>query len=72
MGTTLGSVTSGHVQPTLTAAGVTRPWWQWDLGSVSLCPITGSEAGLRAMDEVPDKLVLIFQEPAENRLIYLQ
>lgn len=35
-------------------------------------PITGSEAGLRAMDEVPDKLVLIFQEPAENWLIYLQ
>ena len=35
-------------------------------------PITGREAGLRAMDEVPDKLVLIFQEPAENWLICLQ
>ena len=35
-------------------------------------PVTGREAGLRAIDEVPEKLVLILQEPAENWLIYLQ
>lgn len=35
--------------------------------------ITGSGGqDVRAVDEVPDKLVLIFQEPAENWLIYLQ
>lgn len=35
--------------------------------------ITGSGGqDVRAVDEVPDKLVLIFQEPAENWLIHLQ
>ena len=32
----------------------------------------GGDQNVRAVDEVPDKLVLIFQEPAENWLIYLQ
>lgn len=59
------------VQLTLPAAGVPRPSWQGDLGTASLCP-PQEVAAASAVDEVSEDLVLIFQEPAENWLVYLQ